>query len=293
MRNLLKKTVFPCILTFGLLLSGCGSHESTSETPMKLKISNLADGESREKVSSAALASGILQENLDLFFSDVLEYNQIIENTDLVPSGFTAFDGKRPDYNRDRISGLWSQKYPLFLGYNCRMTAYTLLKSGISVENTSFAEKTELDMVLGNDQTKEFVQSHFTEEEIKTFGSLFVTLESGGKAEDSATYAGRIRQAWQERGINFSEAMTAKLICVYTEGNFLDKGEVIHAEHAGILLPAPEGGWYFIEKISFQLPYQVIHFTDKNGLHDYLTGIYATKDNKCFIMENDSLLTKS
>lgn len=281
-----------CLLILPIFLFGCENPEKSPSADGRASLSNLADGESREAVAAAATAAGIPEENLNLFFSDVEEYNQTIENTDLIRSDFVPFDGTRPDYDWDRISELWGQKYPQFLGYNCKMTVFTLLKGEISCQNPSKAEKTELDTFLNSDQTKDFVQNHFTEDEIQTYGCLFPLLEPDESGGSDADCTERIRQKWSESKISFSDRIPAKLICVMTDDPYLDRGNVIHAEHAGVLIPAPEGGWYFLEKISFSLPYQAIRFSDRNGLYDYLTGIFARKGGRCFILENDRLMER-
>ena len=292
MNRFVPKRTLSCILILPIFLFGCENPEKSPSAEGRANLSNLADGESREAVAAAATAAGIPEENLNLFFSDVEEYNQTIENTDLVRSGFAFFDGTRPDYDWDRISALWGQKYSQFLGYNCKMTAFTLLKGKVSCQNPSKVEKTELDTFLSSDQTKDFVQNHFTKEEIQTHDCLFPALEPDESGGSAAECAERFRQKWRESGISFSDRITAKLICVMTDDPYLDRGNVIHAEHAGVLFPAPEGGWLFLEKISFSLPYQAIRFSDRNCLYDYLTNIYARDGGLCFILENDRLMER-
>ena len=63
--------------------------------------------------------------------------------------------------------------------------------------------------------------------------------------------------------------------------------------HVGVLVPHKDG-YLFIEKLSFQEPYQAVQFADKEQLNTYLMTKYDVSFNqpeaKPFIMENDQLL---
>ncbi len=64
--------------------------------------------------------------------------------------------------------------------------------------------------------------------------------------------------------------------------------------HTGVLVPTKNHKYLFIEKLSFQLPYQVTRFESKEQLNDYLMGMYDTEwgqdTAKPFIMENTKLM---
>ena len=62
--------------------------------------------------------------------------------------------------------------------------------------------------------------------------------------------------------------------------------------HTGVLFPV-DGSYIFIEKISFEAPYQVLKFASKEDLNTYLMLKYEEKREeavKPFIMENEELL---
>ena len=56
--------------------------------------------------------------------------------------------------------------------------------------------------------------------------------------------------------------------------------------HTGVLVPTKNHKYLFIEKLSFQLPYQVTRFESKEQLNDYLMGMYDTEwgqDTACLL----------
>ena len=48
--------------------------------------------------------------------------------------GFKKLSTKNPQYDENKIMELWNKKYPDFIGYNCRITAFDLMKDKISVK---------------------------------------------------------------------------------------------------------------------------------------------------------------
>lgn len=63
--------------------------------------------------------------------------------------------------------------------------------------------------------------------------------------------------------------------------------------HTGILISHGED-LFFIEKLAFQEPYQLVIFKNRTELNDYLMTKYDVSENqptaKPFIMENDRLM---
>lgn len=272
------KKLLPIFISICILLTACGAPSTDAA------ISNLADEGSRELLREALRQGSVPEESIAVFLSDVALYNETIENAGLIREGFSAFDLNRRDYDFDIISELWGEMYPSFLGYNCKITAFTLLKDTIDVSDCTNASPSELDMLL--QQSPEHIQNRFTNEDIAKFDSLFLTSEYPKNA-DTEECADIIIQAWQDAGVSFSQNTSCSLICVFVNGNVMDKQDVLFAEHAGVLLPDPTGGYYFIEKLSFQNPYQAIHFTERSDLRRYLQKAYADEYDICFITEND------
>ena len=100
-----------------------------------------------------------------------------------------------------------------------------------------------------------------------------------------------VKKDWKSKDIKFLNKDKASLISVFFhfgEDNYLFIG------HAGVLISAEDGKLLFIEKLSFQEPYQVIKFGNRVELNDYLMNKYDVSWDqptaKPFIMENDQLL---
>lgn len=87
---------------------------------------------------------------------------------------------------------------------------------------------------------------------------------------------------------NFNFPKNAEMISVVIHDN-LD-GDFLFIGHVGILLPIDDG-YLFLEKISFEEPYQAIKFLDKKSCFKYLKNKFKdyTDPEVCppFIMEND------
>ena len=56
------------------------------------------------------------------------EYNKTIKNTSLVKNGYKKLGLNAPIYNDNKIAEYWSKKYNMFIGYNCRITAFDLFE---------------------------------------------------------------------------------------------------------------------------------------------------------------------
>ncbi len=91
------------------------------------------------------LDAGLSRKNVDAWLTDVKTYNKTIKNTGLVKKGFKKMT-KSPQYDENKIMELWSKKNDLFIGYNCRITAFDLMKDKIKVDENAKANPTELFM---------------------------------------------------------------------------------------------------------------------------------------------------
>lgn len=107
--------------------------------------SNLVDAKSQKEVRKAMLDAGLSRKNVDAWLTDVKTYNKTIKNTGLVKKGFKKMT-KSPQYDENKIMELWSKKNDLFIGYNCRITAFDLMKDKIKVDENAKANPTELFM---------------------------------------------------------------------------------------------------------------------------------------------------
>ena len=91
--------------------------------------SNLNSKASVEEVRSL-LSAYLDQDSVDKFLGLVTDYDSIVGSVGLT-GDFSKF--KKTDYNVEKISDLWTKKKGDFVGTNCRINSYTLLKNRIEI----------------------------------------------------------------------------------------------------------------------------------------------------------------
>lgn len=280
---------------FLLALTGCSNESSEPSEPnnidqeyaKNLTYSNLADAPSRDEVKNALQSTGIAIDNIESFFQGVDHFNSTIEKKELTESGFTKIDGLVPQYDVFAMQDMWDAKNPEFIGYNCRITSYNLMKDFISfgqldTENADWLIFDE--MALVNSPEKVLNDSEL--EQFRTLYSFVPTEET----KDIAAHVKNVQEDWKKKNIQFKNEDKLSLISVF----FHDEQGYLFIGHIGVLLPTEDGNLLFIEKVAFQEPYQAVKFTNRIELNDYLMNKYDTSwgqpTAKPFIMENDKLL---
>ena len=276
-------------LFFTLVLTGCSNQSINEDAEYKksLTYSNLADSTSQDEVKKAMELSGIQSENINSFFQNVNFFNTTIEENGLIKNGFTTIDSLEPEYDQIKMQEMWETKHPEFLGYNCRITSYALMKDSISIgkpntENSSWLFFDE--NALENSPEKIFNQAE--QEAFKTLFSFIPTKNT----KDISVHVKKVKEDWKSKDINFLNKDKRSLISVF----FHDEEGYLFIGHMGVLLPSEDGKLLFLEKLSFQEPYQAVKFDNRIELNDYLMNKYDISWDqptaKPFIMENDELL---
>ncbi|MFD1929536.1 DUF4300 family protein [Sporosarcina siberiensis] len=286
-----KHTSFLLIAVMSLLtLASCSNASNTKEEEdyaQSLTYSNLTDATSRDEVKEALEYAGVPTENVDTFFRGVDHFNSTIKEEGLTEKGFTTIDSLEPEYDQLAMLDMWDAKNPEFLGYNCRITSYDLMKDSISigqpdVENADWLMFDE--MALEHSPEKLF--DEVEQEQFRTLYS-FVPTES---TKDIAVHVKNIQEDWKEKEIQFTNDDKTSLISVF----FHDEEGYLFIGHIGVLIPTEDGKLLFLEKIGLQEPYQALKFNKRVELNDYLMNKYDISWDqptaKPFIMENDELL---
>lgn len=268
------------------------SAESTKKK-IEYTYSNLTDKDTRSYVKKRMMQAGIPAANISEFMKDVKDYNEIIGKAGLTSKGFVKinklpYDAKRSDCIKadDKRIARWNKKNKDIDGYNCRITAYTLFKNNVTVTNQLEDKTSFLAIDMANIKNKKF-----TDKQEKDFITLFCPVMTP-VTKDKSKVVALAKKQWNTAGIRFKDTK-AKLITVRTHLG-IDKNESeLDVGHAGILFPDKKG-YLFIEKLSFQAPYQVLKFKSKNELKAYLNEMYQSCTDptsiKPFIMENDTVL---
>lgn len=293
----MKKLILITILSLGAI--SCEQKKATTEkTSIPLTYSNLVDTATQDEVQKALTAAGIAEQNVASFLESVALFNQTVgDKAGLVPKGFVTIDSLLPKYDEVAIQSIWTSKYPMFQGYNCRLTSFTLLRDLIAFPtDKKFATKEEDEVLfIDRESLHNTPKKLFTPEEENNFFALFTEVPTTN-TKDINTHLQAMQQAWKERGINFrykNDPTKASLISAVFHSQITPEENTLFVGHVGVLVPF-EGKLLFIEKLAFQEPYQAIKFANRTQLSDYLMNRYDVEWEQPnaipFIMENDALM---
>ncbi len=256
-----------------------------------ITYSNLADEKTQNEVQGILKNSGISSQNINLFFQSVNYYNKKTENTDLIKSDFVNSQNINPAYDEAKIQKLWDKNSSNFVGFNCRITAFTLMKDFITTKN-SLAKSGEM-LFMDMESLKNLPFKLFSETEKDKFVNLFSEIPTKA-TKDVKIHVENVKNVWKERGVKFDKNSKVSMISVFFHFNDDPEENILFIGHVGILVPEDNGKLLFIEKLAFQQPYQVLKFNNRTELNDYLMNKYDTAWGqpvaKPFIMENDELL---
>ena len=120
--------LFACVV----ILSACGQ-ERIHEKQTSLTYSNLVDTGSRAQLAQLLADAGISEQSISDLMSNIIHFNQIAGAGNLI-SGFVTTGTLEPIYDQGKIQDLWEEKSPNFIGYNCRLTSFDLMKDLIKVQ---------------------------------------------------------------------------------------------------------------------------------------------------------------
>ena len=258
--------------------------DSTAETSVtqtqsdqvdwKASYSNMNSQPSSEEVRKA-LAAHLDKDSVDAFFNLVNDYNETVGSVGLT-GDFSTFT--KNEYDVEKISNLWTPKKGDFVGTNCRINSYCLLKNSIEIPKL---EKDDSLLFVDNDAIDK--GKVFGAEDKDTFDILF------SRVKTEATTDVKVHAAKMENFLSqFKFNENARMLSVVVHDD-LD-GQSLFIGHVGILVPS-EDGYLFVEKLTFEEPYQAIKFATKEDCYKYLDTKYENYTGeglaKPFIMDND------
>ena len=260
------------------------TYDSTAETSVtqtqsdqvawKATYSNLNNQPSAEEVRKA-LAAHLDKESVDAFFNLVNDYNNTVGSVGLT-GDFSTFT--KTDYDVEKISNLWTPKKGDFVGTNCRINSYCLLKNSIEIPKL---EKDDSLLFVDNDAIDK--GKVFGAEDKDAFDILFSRVKTEATT-DVKVHAAKMEQFLSQFKFNENARMLSVVVHDDLDGHSLFIG------HVGILVPS-EDGYLFVEKLTFEEPYQAIKFATKEDCYKYLDTKYENYTGeglaKPFIMDND------
>ena len=271
-----------------LPLVACGQEQKTSEATTensvsqsqsnqvswKATYSNMNSKPSAEEVRKA-LAAHLDKDSVDAFFNLVNDYNGTVGSVGLT-GDFSTFT--KTDYDVEKITNLWTPKKGDFVGTNCRINSYCLLKNSIEIPKL---EKDDSLLFVDNDAIDK--GKVFDAEDKDAFDILFSRVKTEATT-DVKVHAAKMEQFLSQ--FKFNE--NARMLSVVVHDD-LD-GQSLFIGHVGILVPSEEG-YLFVEKLTFEEPYQAIKFATKEDCYKYLDTKYENYTGeglaKPFIMDND------
>ena len=274
--------------TLLLTLVACSQTQKTSDSTTETSVtqsqfnqvswkatySNLNNQPSAEEVRKA-LAAHLDKDSVDAFFNLVNDYNATVGSVGLT-GDFSTFT--KTDYDVEKISNLWTPKKGDFVGTNCRINSYCLLKNSIEIPKL---EKDDSLLFVDNDAIDK--GKVFGAEDKDAFDILFSRVKTEATT-DVKVHATKMEQFLSQ--FKFNE--NARMLSVVVHDD-LD-GQSLFIGHVGILVPS-EDGYLFVEKLTFEEPYQAIKFATKEDCYKYLDTKYENYTGeglaKPFIMDND------
>lgn len=274
-----SKIMLSCIclaLAFGL--GACAHSQKNKEASQAVPTySNLNSKKSVEEVKSL-LSADLDTDSVEDFINLVNDYNGIVGSTGLT-GDFTTFT--KTDYDVEKISSLWREKKGDFIGTNCRINSYTLLKNSIEIPQM---EKDDELLFLDNDAIDK--GKLFDAKDKEAFNILFSRVKTEA-TQDVRVHAKKMEEYFKQ--FKFNEK--ARMLSVIVHDN-LD-GDSLFVGHVGILVPAKDG-YLFVEKLTFEEPYQAIKFASKEACYQYLQTKYKDYTGeglaKPFIMDNEKVV---
>ena len=274
--------------TFLLTLVACSQPQKASDATTENSVTQTQSGQVSWKASYTnmnskpsaeevrkALAAHLDKDSVDAFFNLVNDYNNTVGSVGLT-GDFSTFT--KNEYDVEKISNLWTPKKGDFVGTNCRINSYCLLKNSIEIPKL---EKDDSLLFVDNDAIDK--GKIFGAEDKDAFDILF------SRVKTQATTDVKVHAAKMENFLSqFKFNENARMLSVVVHDD-LD-GQSLFIGHVGILVPS-EDGYLFVEKLTFEEPYQAIKFATKEDCYKYLDTKYENYTGeglaKPFIMDND------
>lgn len=272
MKHLKKQTLILLSIS-SLLLVGLAVFAHLHKKEEQPSYSNLNSKASISEVR-AMLSKHLDKGSVDNFINLVTDYNNTVGYVGL-SGNFAPFT--KTDYDVEKISSLWTAKHGDFIGTNCRINTYTLLKGKIKIPQV----KSDSELLF---QDKDAIDKGklFDAKEQTDFEILFSRVKTD-PTQDVKVHAKHMEDYYKQ----FTFDDKARMLSVVVHDN-LD-GDSLFVGHVGVLVPRTDG-YLFVEKLTFEEPYQAIKFASKKDCYKYLTTKYKDYTGpglaKPFIMDN-------
>lgn len=258
------------------------SVEPSDKDDDTIMYTNLSSDETKEELKKALIDKGLNEDDVDSFMSNLDSYNENADANELA-SGFNKYSD---DVAYNNSMDKFTEKNPDFLGINCRITTFSLMKNSMDISK----ELEDKSSVLDFDKKAISDKSLLNEAEMKKFITYYAPINV---KDEKANYEDLITKEFSERGIKFNNDKI-KVISVYLNSKDEIDGNILFIGHTGLMYEN-QGKFYFLEKLSFQEPYQLLRFNSKKEIYDYLMKKYnqdmGEGTHEAIITENDKIFT--
>ena len=291
------KNIFKILLALSMaaLLVSCSPKTNdadgpaSSETDMPsdkdddtIMYTNLTKDETKNELKKTLSDKGLDDGDISAFIKNLDEYNESADKNELA-SDFTKYNDEVAYYNS---MDKFAEKNPDFLGVNCRITTFSLIKNSLDIAK----EIEDKSSVLDFDKKAINDKNLLNEDELKKFITYYAPINVN---DEKAKYEDLIIEGFNERGIKFKND-DVKVVSVYLNSNDEIDGNILFIGHTGLMYE-DQGKVYFLEKLSFQEPYQLLKFNSKKDLYNYLMKKYnqdmGENTHEAIITENDKVFT--
>ncbi len=260
-------------LLYGQIKNHPTSSTSTDDNSNTFMYSNLMDDESKLKAQLLLKEENIPEENIELFFDLVDEFNSVPYHG-LVEQGWSQADIQSFLYvDENAYEHLDAQPNQNLI--SCRNAAFLLLKDNITFEETEIIPEKKYD----GPRKLQFA----TESDILHYDLLFATIDSNGTVS-SDSLVKKITEYWNRAGVKFHKG-NIQLLMAYA-----DTLSGIQNFHTAVVIYTDECVW-LLEKFDPLYPYQFSCFNNQGELLDYFKK-RVSEQEYAVIFSNDTCLWK-
>ena len=291
-------TILIIALISTVMMTGCNISNSdknrsssvNSSKEISCIVNNLIDKKSQDKIDGLLKNAGISEKRRDVFMKHVNQINDT-DGFNSIKAGDRLQKASEMVYDPFALQDAWNKAHPDFVGYNCRITAFSLMGDNIEIKNIGNYNDSNLFMDI--EALRSDPSALLKTDDLERFKTLYSTYDTEN-SKDINIHLSVIQNKWKQIGVSFKENSSASLISIFFHNQFSETENELIIGHTGVLLDMGKDGLCFIEKLAFQEPYDVIYVKNRKELSSYLTAKYDIDYNQPtappFIMENDKLM---
>ena len=277
--------IFTIFASLIYLITGC--KDESAQPIKKIKVSNISFEEDRTICRDKLIESGLDEKRVDKFIEMVKSYNEDVNGELPYKNGFVETETIKTDYTKT-VDEFYKTENKI--GSNCRINTFELLLGNIEIKRVKSDNTSTLDFDKSSLEN-EFPEL-FTKDETTKFETYFAPVKAK-ISTDKKDQIAEIKKAVNSRGIKWNDKIDAKIISVWFHNDDEIDGNILFIGHTGVLVPFDDK-LMFIEKLSFNEPYQAVIVNNRTELSDYLMEKYDIEYNqkttRPFIFENGSLM---